>query len=92
MTRVKVGDKIILKKRICILGEEYIGKKFTIVDINDKHIYFKADLGVGAMGYDELDEFFYIVESKDKEESKVETEKSKSTLKSKIKLILRGMK
>lgn len=87
MTKVKIGDTIVLKEKISVLGEDYVGKEFTVTSIDDKFIYFKAGFGAGGMGHDKFDSFFKVIENNVTNTPNVEVvsvKNSKPTLKSRI--------
>ena len=97
---IKAGDKIKLKKAICVLGEKFVGTEFTVTSVDEKYIYFRSGSGAGGIGHADFEEHFEIVgvneankEAETKVETKVEvTKESKPTLKYRLTNFFRGRK
>lgn len=56
--QLKVGDKIILKKPIGLLTEEYVGAYFCIESIDDKVICIRSNFGKGMVSLNDIDTYF----------------------------------
>ena len=94
---IKAGDKIKLKKAICVLGEKFVGTEFTITSVDEKYIYFRSGSGAGGIGHVDFEEHFEIVEVKEEAETKVETKvevtkENKPTLKYRLTNFFKGRK
>ena len=94
---IKAGDKIKLKKAICVLGEKFVGTEFTVTSVDEKYIYFRSGSGAGGIGHADFEEHFEIVEVKKEAETKVETKvevtkENKSTLKYRLTNFFKGRK
>lgn len=90
---IKTGDRIILKKTISVLGDNFINKEFIVTSVEDNLIAFKGCGGNGAMSKTEFEEYFKVVGEESREEVKEKTsikfEDKKQTPLSKIKKIFR---
>lgn len=75
---IKVGDKIKLKKAICVLGDRFVGTHFTVTSVDDKYIYFKSSAGAGGIGYNDFKEHFEVVKETEEIKGKQKTEEVKT--------------
>jgi len=73
-TQLKVGDKIILKKPIGLLTDEYVGAYFCIDSIDDKLVCIHSNFGKGMVSLCDIDTYFEYTDDEFNEEFEFDEE------------------